>query len=300
MGLENKIPNYTYTVGNHTIKCYSQDDTNIDESTVSSFGEEWKLFNQFEIDEIKSLGDKYFDIQKAEMFGENKTAIDFGCGSGRWTLYLHDKFQEIAAVDPSDSIKVAAKMLNQIKNVSLYKASIGNLPFPNNSFDFGMSLGVLHHIPNTALALDQCVRKIKPGGYFLVYLYYDFEDRGFLFKSLFKLVNIVREMICRLPKRLKVLSCEFIALTVYLPISLTLRLFKKLGIPDSVRSKFPLSAYEDASLYIMRNDSLDRFGTPLEQRFSKHKIYEMMSAAGLTDIEFSPNQPYWHAIGKKR
>jgi ubiquinone/menaquinone biosynthesis C-methylase UbiE len=300
MIVEEKIPIKSYTVGNHTIKCYSIEDANIDEKTVKSFGDEWELFHQFKLEEIQYLGDMYFDLLKPEMIGKDKTAIDFGCGSGRWTLYIHDKFHSIAAVDPSDSILVAAKLLDQIKNVNLYKASIGDLPFPDNSFDFGMSLGVLHHIPNTALALEQCVKKIKPGGYFLTYLYYDLDNRGFLYKFLFKIVNIIRNFICRLPKKLKIVACDIIALTVYLPISLMLRALKILGISERVRSKIPLFAYENTSFYVMRNDSLDRFGTPLEQRFSKKRIYEMMSNAGLTDIEFSPNNPFWHAVGKKK
>jgi hypothetical protein len=49
----------------------------------------------------------------------------------------------------------------------------------------------------------------------------------------------------------------------------------------------------------MKNDSLDRFGTPLEQRFSKLEITEMMKACGLDEIEFSNQAPYWHAIGKR-
>ena len=40
-----------------------------------------------------------------------------------------------------------------------------------NSMDFGYSLGVLHHIPDTKEALQKCVSKLKPGAPFLVYLY---------------------------------------------------------------------------------------------------------------------------------
>ena len=50
---------------------------------------------------------------------------------------------------------------------------------------------------------------------------------------------------------------------------------------------------------MIRNDSLDRFGTPLEQRFTKQQIKEMMEQAGLTEIVFSDNIPFWHAVGKK-
>ena len=71
-------------------------------------------------------------------------------------------------------------------------------------------------------------------------------------------------------------------------------------ISKNLGSKLPLSYYSDKSLNVIRNDSLDRFGTPLEQRFSKLKIKEMMEKSGLYNITFSENQPYWHAIGQKK
>ncbi|TAG40829.1 MAG: class I SAM-dependent methyltransferase, partial [Cytophagia bacterium] len=69
---------------------------------------------------------------------------------------------------------------------------------------------------------------------------------------------------------------------------------------ENFRKKIPLQAYEDQSFYIIRNDSLDRFGTPLEQRFSKKEMQFMMEKAGLNEIVFSDIIPYWHAIGKKK
>jgi hypothetical protein len=50
----------------------------------------------------------------------------------------------------------------------------------------------------------------------------------------------------------------------------------------------------------MKTDSRDRFGTPLEQRFKKQEIEEMMIAAGLENITFSDNAPYWCVIGNKK
>ena len=50
---------------------------------------------------------------------------------------------------------------------------------------------------------------------------------------------------------------------------------------------------------MIRNDALDRFGTSLEQRFSKKEIEEMMRNCGLDHINFSENIPYWHVIGKR-
>ena len=58
----------------------------------------------------------------------------------------------------------------------------------------------------------------------------------------------------------------------------------------------PLAAYRDRSLYSMRTDALDRFGTKLEKRFTRDQIRAMMEGAGLESITFSDN-PYWCAVG---
>ena len=49
----------------------------------------------------------------------------------------------------------------------------------------------------------------------------------------------------------------------------------------------------------MRTDARDRFGTPLEQRFTRYQIEAMMRDAGLIDIRFSEAAPYWCAVGLK-
>jgi hypothetical protein len=65
-------------------------------------------------------------------------------------------------------------------------------------------------------------------------------------------------------------------------------------------SGIPLSYYRNHSFYTMRTDSRDRFGTPLEKRFTKKQIIEMMKNAGLENIRFSDSAPFWCAVGIKR
>ena len=61
----------------------------------------------------------------------------------------------------------------------------------------------------------------------------------------------------------------------------------------------PLSAYYNKPFFVIRNDSLDRFGTRLEQRFSEDEIRQMMMKSGLGEIIVSQGVPLYHAIGKK-
>jgi ubiquinone/menaquinone biosynthesis C-methylase UbiE len=299
MIIESNQPSREIDVNGRVVRCYDDLGQNIDQTTVNSFGEEWKAFHRFEDAELKKIGDTYFDIVTPAMLGPGKTAADFGCGTGRWTKYIHDKVGAVAAVDPSEAILVAGQLLKDAPNVQLYKASIDNLPFADDYFDLGFSLGVLHHIPDTQKAMDACVKKIKPGGHFLVYLYYSLDNRGILYKMLFFLSNLLRRIVSRMPGGLKRFSCNLMAVFFYMPFVLFSRLLKLLGVSKRIRSRIPLHSYESTSFYIIRNDALDRFGTPLEQRFSRKQIREMMEKAGLDDIVFSEQAPYWHAVGRK-
>jgi ubiquinone/menaquinone biosynthesis C-methylase UbiE len=282
------------------IKSYQLPDTNLDKKTVQSFGVEWTAFNGFSDADIASNGIKYFDIVTPAMLDHNSVVMDIGCGTGRYIKYLKGRFKHMVGIDPSAAIFAADRIIGNDERVELIQASTDTIPFEDNHFDFAYSLGVLHHIPDTQQALVDSVKKLKPGGYFLLYLYYSLDNRSIPFKFLFSVSNIIRKFVSSLPSKPKKWVCDILAIFIYMPFVLLCRALKKLGFSEKVRSHLPLKAYEDQSSYIIRNDSLDRFGTPLEQRFSKKEIAYMMENAGLTDLVFSDKIPYWHAVGRKK
>jgi SAM-dependent methyltransferase len=295
----NRSPRSASTYENVTINSFIQEnDSNIDHKTVESFGEEWESFHDFSESDIAQIGADYFDIISSKHINDNSLVLDVGCGSGRWGKYLSPKVKFIEAIDPSSAVYSAVKVTKGPNNIRITRAGVDLIPFPDNSFDFVFSLGVLHHIPDTRSAMQSCVDKLKPGGYFLVYLYYNLDNRGIFFRSIFQLVNIARTGIARMPSPAKKLCCNLIALTTYFPLAKTSTLLDKIGL-KRLAKKLPLSYYRDKSFYIMRNYALDRFGTPLEQRFSRQKIDQMMKSCGLSDIIFSEKEPYWHAVGRK-
>jgi len=275
----------------------SEASQNLEHKTVESFGEEWKKFKDFSEEEIRIAGEQYFDIVDDSILNKNTVVLDLGCGTGRWSKFIAPKVKFIEAVDPSMAVMTAQKILEPYSNVRVSQAAADNLPFPNESFDFIFSLGVLHHIPDTAQALKEAATRLKKGGHFLLYIYYAIDSRGFLFRSLFIISDLVRKIISSLPHSIKQFLCDIIAVLVYMPLIFIARIFKGLGL--NFYKRLPLSYYCDKSFYIIRNDVLDRFGTPLEQRFTRQEIENMMQQAGLGEIRFSEHQPYWHAIGKK-
>jgi glycosyltransferase involved in cell wall biosynthesis/SAM-dependent methyltransferase len=281
------------------LELYQQSGTtmsNIDKKVVDGFGSEWAEFDQSQLspDEVNDLFQKYFSIFPWDRISGESVGFDLGCGSGRWAKLAASRVGHLHCIDPSAALGVAKSTLESLSNCSFHKAHAGNLPFEDATMDFGYSLGVLHHIPDPEEALTECVRKIKPKAPFLVYLYYAFDNKPWWFRMVWRCSNLMRLVISRLPRSLCFLVCNLIAIFVYWPLARFSLLLPKLGLSAQ---HFPLNFYSKLSLYTMRTDSLDRFGTRLEHRFTKSEIREMMERSGLVGIEFSDSTPYWCAIG---
>ena len=295
----NQSPLFIKKAFSRNIFCFETDsEDKLSREVVKAFGEEWQKFHDFDDETIERNGRMYFDIINDSMVNKNTYGLDVGCGSGRYTKYLASRIGFMEAIDPSHAIFYADKLLGEMENVRLSQAGAGNIPFEDNTFDFVMSIGVLHHIPDTQKAMNDCVKKLKPEGYFYTYLYYNFENRSFLFKWLFRLVSLGRQVVSRMPSRLRKFVCDLIAVFVYLPLVAAGRVLKKTGF-RKLAGKLPLSFYQDQDFKTIRNDALDRFGTRLEQRFSKQEVIDMMRNSGLEEIVVSKGMPYWHAVGRK-
>ena len=184
--------------------------------------------------------------------------------------------------------------LAEFENCAFHSAAVDAIPLDDASMDFGYSLGVLHHIPDTQAGIGACAKKLKSGAPFLLYLYYSFDNRPLWFRSIWWLSDLLRSAVSRMPHGLRYFSSQILALLVYLPLARFAWVAEKVGINVN---NFPLSPYRNLSFYTMRTDALDRFGTRLEQRFSREQIKGMMEKAGLERVVFSENEPFWCAVG---
>lgn len=271
---------------------------NLDKSTVDSFGDEWGRFNQMNLpdEEAEAIFNQYFSIFPWNSLPENPEGFDLGCGSGRWAKIAASQVGHLHCIDPSEAIEVAKVSLSSFSNISFYKKSVDEFSLPKGSQDFGYSLGVLHHIPDTLAALKECVSLLKPGAPFLLYLYYALDDKSYFYKVLWKCSDFFRKIICKMPPSLKHIVTDLIAIIIYFPLAKLSLVLEKLNIQVS---GVPLSFYRNCSFYTMRTDSRDRFGTPLEQRFTKEEIHNLMIDAGFENIVFNDSEPRWCVVGNK-
>lgn len=294
----NQKPIEIISTNNKDISVFNTDGKNIDKCVVETFGEEWLKFNDFTEKDILVAGNEYFDIVTENIINKNSYVLDIGCGSGRWSKYLSSKVKFIEAIDPSNAVFAADKLLAKVNNIRITKASVDNIPFEDNVFDFAMSIGVLHHVPDTQQAMKDAVLKVKIGGYFYCYLYYNLENRGLIFRNLFAFSTKIRNKVSTMNSSNKKLTCDLIAIFLYVPLVVITRIFKLFRL-NKISKKIPLHDYCNKSFFMIRNDALDRFGTTLEQRFSKKQVVEMMEKSGLKEIIVSNGSPFYHAIGKR-
>jgi len=272
---------------------------NIDRPTVEGFGREWQAYDQSALaeKEYREAFDAYFSVFPWDGLPKNAEGFDLGCGSGRWAADVINRVGILHCIDPAPgAIAVAKRRLANDKRAHFHVAGADQIPLADGSQDFGYSLGVLHHIPDTRRALSDCVRKLKLGAPFLVYLYYSFDTRPAWYRSLWRTSDVGRRAISRLPFAVRKAMTAFIAASIYWPMSKIALASEKLGADVT---NFPLSHYRRTSFYTMRTDALDRFGTRLEQRFSRAEIGAMMHAAGLGGVVFREGAPYWIACGRR-
>ncbi len=273
--------------------------TNLDPRVVRGFGAEWKRFDQSAVttEELETAFQSYFSVFPWDRLPQNSIGLDIGCGSGRWATFVAPRVGTLYCIDASpDAAAVARQNLRHSPNCRVCIASVDAIPMRDMSVDFAYALGVLHHLPHPQAGLDACVAKLRRGAPFLLYLYYGLENQPFWYRAAWKISDLVRAGISRAPEWARVASSQIIAAMIYYPLGRLAAAAEAIGL--SVHS-FPLSFYRHRSFYAMRNDALDRFGTRIEKRFTRNEIFALMERAGLSEIRFSEQPPFWCAAGVK-
>lgn len=119
----------------------------------------------------KKIGyDQYSDAQN---WLATPKVLDLGCGIGRHVKFLHNYGLEAWGIDLSGVALEKARELFALEGLAclsdkLVEASITEMPFASNYFDFVVSHGVLDSLPfNLAQeAMVETARCLKPGGMF--------------------------------------------------------------------------------------------------------------------------------------
>jgi len=106
-----------------------------------------------------------------------RVCLEIGCGAGRVTWALANRFQRVIGIDVSDEMLDFARERVKARNVEFVRGSGVDLNvIDTNGVSFVFSTMVFQHIPDTGVQynlLREVARVLRPGGYFFIHLYAD-------------------------------------------------------------------------------------------------------------------------------
>jgi len=116
-----------------------------------------------------SIAIKFFGRLSKNMNLSGKKALDIGCGGGKDLLLFCEMGMKAYGIEISEAaIKVACNYLkhwNESSEIKLYNGK--DIPYPNEYFDFAISMGVLDHMlfSHALKLIKEIHRVLKSGGY---------------------------------------------------------------------------------------------------------------------------------------
>ncbi len=144
---------------------------------VSSFSFEWNTHKTTQLDTVR--GDGMTENTLREKTGltpddvRGRLVLDAGMGTGRFTQVLARWGARVIGADLSLAVEAAKENLGDRDDVLVTQGDIARLPFAPATFDFIVSIGVLHHTSDTRRHFEALLPLLKPGGTICIWVYPD-------------------------------------------------------------------------------------------------------------------------------
>jgi 2-polyprenyl-3-methyl-5-hydroxy-6-metoxy-1,4-benzoquinol methylase len=210
------------------------------------------------------------DVRLPPEWFRDKLVLDAGCGSGRWSYALASMGARVVAVDLTDSgVETTREALAPFPGCAVYQASIFDLPFEPETFDFVVSWGVLHHTPDTRAAFNRLVPLVRPGGTLYIMVY---ERTAWRYRVL---TDLVRAVMRRLPGPARYRACARLVISSpawYRRISPWLKVY------DGSTARTAL----DRSTLIF--DAFDAYSPRYNHVHTAEEVRRWFAAAGFVDV----------------
>jgi ubiquinone/menaquinone biosynthesis C-methylase UbiE len=206
-------------------------------------------------------------------FYKNKSVLEIGCGSGRHSRRLVSKYgaSSVAAIDLSDAVLVANELNNGFDNISVANANVFELPFPDEAFDVGFSLGVLMHTEDPKKAFNCLCSKVKKKGDAVIWVYAKTPRKYFM------------EFFRFFTKNAPTVVQKFISNGLSIALWPMVLISKKYGISLSNHFK----EYAKYDYYVYKTDMYDRIAAPLIAFYSEKEIQTWFDEVGFEVVEVS-------------
>lgn len=130
-----------------------------------------EFYDEVEISRFSQFPYLYKDAEFESHAGED--VLEIGCGIGTESVVFARNKSNITAIDLTETaIKTTEQRFKLYGLKGVFKRmNAEKLEFPDNSFDYVYSNGVLHHTPDTFKAVEEVRRVLKPNKHASIFLY---------------------------------------------------------------------------------------------------------------------------------
>jgi len=251
--------------------------------TQRSFGYQWTRFGELR-DEFEQQLLWFISPPITREFFFGKLGIDAGCGFGRHMYWAAKWGAEIVGIDLSAAVDRAFANTAHLPNAHVVQGDIYHLPVARGAFDFAYSLGVLHHLPDTALGVANVARCVRPGGSVITWLY-----AGGQGKWLARF-EPVRRAVSRLPLSVIYWLSLALACVGYPVVIVPFRWLARAGVARGLLQRLPshFKYYADYPFRVYHADWVDRLSAPVRFYFTPAEARQLLERQGLEAVEVFP------------
>jgi SAM-dependent methyltransferase len=261
----------------------------LSERTIADFGDQWTAFQGNE--GFYGSTELFLDVcgpllDPEEIRGRRIT--DIGSGTGRIVQMLMGAgAAHVTAVEPSAAFEVLQRNVAQYGDrVTCVHATGDRLPA--GDYDYVVSIGVLHHIPDPAPVVAAARRALRPGGRMVAWLYGREGNAAYLALAMparALTVRLPRAVVLALARAANALMTPYIAMCRSLPL--------------------PLAGYFTEVFGRMSHDKrvliiYDQLKPAYAKYYSRHEAIALLESQGLVNVRVHHRHGYsWTVIGTK-
>jgi ubiquinone/menaquinone biosynthesis C-methylase UbiE/uncharacterized protein YbaR (Trm112 family) len=244
------------------------------EDYVGNFGFEWTTHAQTQLDGKDShTSERQFReemrVNPEELRG--KMVLDAGCGMGRYAEVASRFGARVIGMDLSRAVESAHKNIGDRENVQIMQANLLKLPFPDQTFDFIYSIGVLHHTPNCEATFRGLVRLLKPGGKIVIWLYQGYN------RTSYRMSDLYRKVTTKMSNKLLHKLCYVSVPLYYVEVVLN-KLYLR-PVAAVLRIMIPISHHPDANWRVL--DTFDWYSPKYQSKHTYEEVFRWFESEGL-------------------
>jgi SAM-dependent methyltransferase len=263
----------------------------IKKKTSSSFGFQWNVFSEMFGPFEKNFLNYISPLEKTYFRG--KLVLDAGCGFGRHTYYAAKYGAEVIGFDLSDAVEAAKKNCSKFRKVHIVQWDIYKPPF-RKGFDFIMSIGVLHHLPEPEKGFLSLVGLMNKRTEIFAWLY-GREGRWF---KIYIVEGVIRQATKRMPHRVLYYLC-FLPAAVYHVSNIIYNSLGGEGSGSALARILPFKGYSKFPFRVKHADAFDLLGTPINNYYTRSQVEKWAQDARLRETRITSMEgKSWRLFGK--